>query len=80
MLQMGDDNYINRLVDWVVQGSPSETAAAMIAADLQYLGKRLDAVNEAGHKGAHATVTKYDASRFITGTYLLLGDIIRVKG
>jgi hypothetical protein len=26
---------------------------------------------------AHATVTRLDASRFITGTYLVLGDVLR---
>jgi hypothetical protein len=34
----------------------------------------------AGAKGAHADVTKLDASRFVTGTYLLLGDILRLHG
>jgi hypothetical protein len=33
---------------------------------------------DAGHKGAHAEVSRFDASRFVTGTYLLLGDILRI--
>src|SRR6266516_3565411 len=51
----------------------------MISADLAYLGRRLDAALGAGHKGAHAEVTRFDASRFVTGTYLLLGDSRRVS-
>ena len=50
----------------------------MVAADLEYLGRRLDAAAEAGHKGAHAEVSRIDASRFVTGTYLLVGDILRL--
>jgi AbiTii len=78
--QMGDAQYINRLVDWIVDQAESETVAAMIRSDLEYLGQRLDAVQGAGSKGAHAEVDRFAASRFITGTYLLLGDILRLSG
>lgn len=74
--KMTDAAYINRLIDWIVQQSGSETASDLIAADLAYLGRRLDAVDHAGHKGAHASVDRLDVARFITGTYLLLGDIL----
>ena len=79
---MGDGNYINRLVDWIVTSAESETAANMITADLEYLGRRLDApaADGAGHKGAHDRVDRFEASRFITGTYLVLGDVLRLRG
>ena len=77
---MGDSNYINRLVDWIQSNSDSATAASVVTADLAYLGQRLDAADSAGHKGAHAKVNRFDASRFITGTYLVLGDILRIAG
>lgn len=76
--KMGDGNYINRLIDWIVAISESETAAEMVTADLAYLGERLDAADGAGQKGAHATVDRFEASRFITGTYLILGDVLRL--
>ena len=75
---MGPDHYVNRLVDWIAAHSASGTATTIVTADLEDLGKRLDAVDHAGHKGAHGAVDRYDASRFITGTYLLLGDILRL--
>lgn len=75
---MGDGNYINRLVEWINQNSSSATAAKVVTADLAYLGERLDAADSAGHKGAHARVDRFDASRFITGTYLVLGDVLRI--
>ena len=76
---MDDDRYINRLVDWIDTQAVSATASDLISADLSYLGHRLDAVLDAGHKGAHAEVSRFDASRFVTGTYLLLGDILRLR-
>jgi hypothetical protein len=75
---MGPENYVNRLVDWIQGHSTSATRAAMTVADLEYLGDRLDAADGAGHKGAHSKVDRYDASRFIAGTYLLLGDVLRL--
>ncbi|HWA55437.1 MAG TPA: hypothetical protein VG816_14805 [Solirubrobacterales bacterium] len=76
--KMGDGNYINRLIHWITTNAESETVAAMVAADLDYLGRRLDAADHAGQKGAHATVDRFEASRFITGTYLVLGDVLRI--
>jgi hypothetical protein len=80
--KMGPGNYVNRLVDWVVSQSQSKTAARMVAADLSYLGPRLDAADQAGQKGAHVgskPVTRYEASRYVTGTYLVLGDILQLR-
>jgi hypothetical protein len=78
-IDMADGNYINRLVDWISSNTQSRTTAEVVTADLAYLGRRLDAVDAAGQKGAHASVSKLEASRFITGTYLVLGDILRLN-
>jgi hypothetical protein len=77
--KMTDAAYINRLVDWIKSQATSTTAAQMIAADLEYLGRRLDAADQAGHKGAHDEVDRLDASRFVVGTYIVLGDILRLS-
>lgn len=76
--KMGDGNYINRLVDWIRENAGSDTAAGIAISDLAYLGDRLDASDGAGQKGAHATVDRLEASRFITATYLVLGDVLRI--
>jgi hypothetical protein len=78
--KMGEDNYVNRLVDWISRQERSATAREMAISDLEYLGQRLDSVAGAGHKGIHAEVTRHDASRFLVGTYLLLGDIVHLAG
>ncbi|MFJ4226484.1 hypothetical protein ACIPYV_02830 [Paenarthrobacter nicotinovorans] len=79
-VKMTDEKYINRLIDWISsQHELSATPRDVIRRDLEFLGNRLDAFADAGHKGAHAEVTQYEASRYITGTYLLVGDILRLK-
>lgn len=78
--KMGEDQYINRLVDWIVSSTNvGGTVKEVVTTDLEYLGRRLDALADAGHKGAHAEVTRYEASRFIAGTYLLIGDILQIR-
>lgn len=78
--KMGEDQYINRLVDWIANSSKAGgTARDVVTRDLEYLGNRLDALADAGHKGAHGEVSRYEASRFITGTYLLIGDILQLR-
>ena len=77
--KMGDPQYINRVRDWIEEHATSGTMAGVVIADLEHLGARLEASASGGHKGAHAEVSRFDASRFITGTYLLLGDILRLR-
>lgn len=77
--EMTDDKYVNRLVDWIAQQSGGRTERGMITGDLEHLCRRLDAVEQAGHKGAHAEVSRVEASRFVTGTYLTIGDILRLR-
>lgn len=78
-IKMGDDNYVNRLVDWIETHSTSTTKKNLVKSDLEHLGQRLDATTDGGNKGAHAKVSKTDASRFIVGTYVLLGDILSLN-
>jgi hypothetical protein len=73
---MTDAHYRNRLIDWVNTRAKSETLADLITTDIEFLGRRLEAHDEGGHKGAHTTVSRFDAARIITGTYLLLGDVL----
>ena len=80
IIKMGDSNYVNRLIDWIDSKTSSKTKKGLVASDLEHLGDRLDAATDSGNKGAHAAVTKLDASRFIVGTYILLGDILSLNG
>jgi hypothetical protein len=77
--KMGEAHYVNRLVDWITAQPVGDTLREVIVSDLEFLGHRLDAVVDAGHKGAHADVSQYDASRYLVATYLTLGDILRLR-
>ncbi len=75
-IKVGKENYINRLVQFIVSKSGSETYADVVGADLSSIGNRLDAINDAVCKGTHTEITKDEASRYIIHTYLLLSDIV----
>jgi len=78
-IKMTDSAYINRLVDWIKNNLGSKTTSEVIICDLEDLGKRLDAFTKSGNKGTHSNVTKQQASRYVVGTYLLLGDILYLR-
>lgn len=78
-IKMGDGNYLNRLGDWIRQQTSSETTIAVFEAELEYVEAQLKAADKAGQKGAHDVVTKLEASRYVAGTYLILGDILRLR-
>lgn len=77
--KMTEDKYINRLMDWISRHSESTSSKDLISAELNHLGERVDAVQVAGSKGAHAEVDKLEAARTVAGTYLLIGDILRLR-
>lgn len=74
----GTDAYINRLVYWIQQRDVSSTAREVVAGDLEFFGRRIDAFTSAGNKGAHAEVLRRDADRFVVGTYMLISDVLRL--
>lgn len=74
--KMGPDNYVNRLVDWISNADMGGTLRAVVTTDLALMGERIDAFTDGGHKGAHADVDQLEAARILTGTYLLLADLL----
>lgn len=77
-IKMSEGNYLNRLGDWIRQQTASETTIAVFEAEVEFLDAQLKAADKAGQKGAHERVSRLEASRFITGTYLVLGDVLRL--
>lgn len=73
---MGNEQYINRLIHWIKQHEPSGTLGQVTTSELEHFGKRIDAIQDAGSKGTHDAVSRQQAARIITGTYLLVGDIL----
>ena len=75
-IKVGEEQYINRLIQFIASKSESETYRDVVGADLSNIGKRLDAINDAVCKGTHAEISKNEASRYIIHTYLLISDIV----
>ena len=75
-IKVGEEQYINRLVQFIAGKSESKTYRDVVGADLSNIGNRLDAINDAMCKGTHAEITKNEATRYIIHTYLLVSDIV----
>ena len=79
-INIGPDNYINRLMIYVEDHSKSKRFRDIVGSHLEYIGNRLDAIYTATSKGTHADITGRDeAERYIIYTYLLLGDILSLE-
>lgn len=75
-VKVGQEQYINRLVQFIAGKAESETYRDVVGADLSNIGNRLDAICSAGNKGTHEEVSKDEAARYIVHTYLLISDIV----
>ncbi|HRJ79696.1 MAG TPA: hypothetical protein PLF37_14450 [Planctomycetota bacterium] len=80
-VKLGPDNYINRLICFAEDNAKSERTTEIVGSQLSYLGDRLDAIFQAAQKGSHATIsTKDEADRYVVYTYMLVGDLLRLRG
>jgi len=75
-INIGKEQYINRLMLYVESKSSSESYNSIVGSHLKYLGERLDSVYNATNKGTHAEVSHTESERYIIYTYLLVGDVI----
>lgn len=80
IIQLGKDNYINRLVSYIEENSGSERFTEIVGSQLGYMGDRLDSVFKAAQKGSHDNiVTREEADRYVVYTYMIVGDILSLK-
>ncbi|MFP3667782.1 hypothetical protein SB717_21795 [Priestia sp. SIMBA_032] len=75
-IKIGEDQYINRLIQYINSKSTSDKFSSIVGSHLKFIGERLDGVHEAANKGTHAEVTLDEAERYIIYTYLVIGDIL----
>lgn len=77
--KVGDDQYINRLLQFAIERSGSRSANDLLQAGLDALGRRLQAVNALASRGVHANVPLEEANSCFTQTYLLAAEILRIR-
>ncbi|MDX1838868.1 AbiTii domain-containing protein [Legionella taurinensis] len=76
-IKLGKDNYTNRIMNFVSEKSESERFEDIVGSHLKYLGERLDSIFKAAQKGSHdKIVTREEADRYVTFTYLVVGDVL----
>lgn len=77
VIQLGSENYVNRLIAFVEERSSSDRFKEIVGSHIAYLGQRVDAVVEATNKGSHENiVSREEADRYVVYAYLLVGDIL----
>ena len=77
-VKIGEENYINRLIQFIDSKSDSATYKNVVGVNLRNIGERIDNIHNAVCKGTHTEINKIEAQRYIIYTYLLLGDIMRL--
>jgi hypothetical protein len=73
-------SYINRLIQYIEKYNSSDNFKQITNSNIEYIGKRLDAVYGASNKGTHETITTLEeARRYVIYTYLFMGDVLSLK-
>jgi hypothetical protein len=79
-INLGPDNYINRLISFAEDNSTSDRFNAIVGSQLSFLGDRLDALFRAAQKGSHGTIsTREEADRCVVYTYMAVGDLLQLQ-
>lgn len=79
-INLGVEQYINRLVAYIEKHSDSSRFKEIVGSNLKYIGERLDSIFNAVQKGSHKVISTQDeADRYVIYTYLIVGDILRLK-
>jgi len=77
--EVGQNNYINRILAFIEQNTTQKTYSSLITSNLEHLAARLDALNNESQKGVHDIVTKEEARLTIIQMYLIIAEVARIK-
>ena len=79
-INLGVEQYINRLIAYIEEHSESSRFQEIVGSNISYIGERLDSIFNAVQKGSHKVISTQDeADRYVIYTYLIVGDILRLK-
>ena len=76
---LSDDMYKNRLWQYVFENSKSKSNTKLLIDELGYNCNRIDSIYDVASKGVHTSIKKYELSQCYIYTYLLIGDLLRIK-
>lgn len=72
---LGDEQYLNRLHEFVYMRFPRSTSTELLRAELEYLLVFARRLNDVASKGVHASVSMSEAKQGFLGVYLFLYNI-----
>jgi hypothetical protein len=72
---LGDEQYLNRLHEFVYTTFPRSTSTDLLRAELDYLLVFARRLNDISSKGVHANVTEAEAKQGFLGLYLFLFNV-----
>jgi hypothetical protein len=77
--EMKDDNFLNRLLQFVTEALGAHANGAVVSAAVEDVGKRIHALNELASKGVHHEVGTYEVDTCVVQTYLVVADLLRMR-
>lgn len=72
---MGDEQYLNRLHQFVAEHVVRSTSKEMLKTELDHLTAFIRRLNEMASKGVHGTVTFAEAKQGLIGLYFFLFNL-----
>jgi hypothetical protein len=77
--KLDDSRYLNRILQFVREEVGKHGTGEVVQAVLSGLGTRLRTLDSLASKGVHATVTADEVDACVIQTYLVVGDVLRIK-
>ncbi len=74
--KLGDDQYLNRLEEFIATSLPAGTSTDMMRAELSFLAAFARRLNEISSKGVHVDVTGAEAKQGLVGLYMFLYNVV----
>lgn len=78
-IDLSEDKYINRLWQFIDENFTLNTSKQLLEKDFMQLGEKIEKIYELQNKGVHSTITQIEVEQVMARTYLLIGDLIRIK-
>jgi len=73
---LGDDQYLNRLQEFLMTSFPESTSRDLVRAELEHLDTLARRLNEIASKGVHADVSPQEAKQGLLGLYMFLYNVV----
>jgi hypothetical protein len=73
---MGDENYLNRLHEYIATTFAKSSSSDLLRAEFEYLSIFARRLNDVASKGVHSDVSGREAKQGFLGLYMFLYNVI----